>query len=87
MRILSILKNIIYILSFHVSLNSFGELCVLSAVTGGRNEMRGEHRSQLPLSLAGVRRLCLWTLSEGHRVVPPQRHVKDKVTHWGLLAD
>ncbi|XP_075935467.1 bcl-2-related ovarian killer protein homolog A isoform X2 [Anarhichas minor] len=50
--------------------------------TGGCNEMRGEHRSQLPLSLAGVRRLCLRTLPEGHCVVPPQRHVKDKVTHW-----
>lgn len=50
---------------------------VLSAVAGGHDEMRGEHRSQLPLSLAGDGRLRLWTLSEGRGVIPPQREVKD----------
>lgn len=67
------------LVSFH-SLKSLCELCVFSPATGGCYEMRGEHRPQLPLSLAGVGRLCLRTLSEGHRVVPPQRHVNYKVS-------
>lgn len=59
--------------------------CVLSAAaTGGHDEMRGEHRSQLSLSLAGDGCLRLWTLPEGHRVVHPQGEVRQGPPLWIL---
>lgn len=47
----------------------------LCHITGGCNEVCGEHWSQLPLSLAGVLSLCVRTLSEGRRSLPPQGEV------------
>lgn len=72
------------VVQFH-SQTSSGETCstrmTLCPVTGGCHKMRGQHWSQLPLALAGVCCLCLWTLSEGHRVAPPQREVKQRLGH------
>lgn len=55
--------------------------------TGGCNKMRGEYWSQLPLPLAGDCCLCLWTLCEGHCVIPPPREVKDNAARWIFEAD
>lgn len=57
---------------------------ILCPLTGGFDQVRGEHWSQLPLPLAGVFCLCVRTLPEGHRVVPPQGEMIDE--HWILTS-